>query len=132
MTTCCDVLPDIGEKIPTAKLTLARGDSWQALITCALQSDGTPLDLTGQGVSASVMKDLGDVVIFAPTVDLTDPTHGKFMLSISVEQSSLLTAGVYQNDSAGQYWLLVRMATTDGQQSTLFRALIQCIPGVPL
>lgn len=127
----CATMPDIGEKIPTARLTLARGDSWEALAKFTLVSvTGDPVDLSDDTLSATVSKDVGGTSIFSPTINISDPTSGQALIYISADQSLLLTPGVYANDSAGQYWLVVRMITPDDQRTTLFRAIICCIPGV--
>ena len=133
MTCYTGNLPEIGEKIPTAQLTLSRGDAWESLITLTQTTvTGEPINLTGATMAAYVSKELGEDALFQPTVVTVDPINGKFTVAITAEQSATLTPGVYANDSAGQYWLLVRMTTTDGQPTTLFRAIISCVAGVSL
>lgn len=120
-------LPEIGNVPALARLSISSGDTWSRPFSLKTgTSDGAAVDLTEDTLSAFVMKDLDGTVLFSPTiVEDVDPTTGSFVMSIDADQSAMLVPGVYDGDSAGQYWLLLRLNST-----TIMKLVLQCLPGI--
>lgn len=70
-------------------LTITRGDdrTWNMSI---VDSQGTPVNITGGTYTASIRKEYNSAVIGNPTVTVTDAAQGKLEINIDSALSSLL------------------------------------------
>jgi hypothetical protein len=106
---------------------MVRGDQWARTLT--LRSGTSPYDLTGCTLTSSIVRTLGGSRLAEPVTSVVSPTAGTVSIDITESISLGLTAGVFDADPNGQYWLVLRMVDASAQTRTLLQARMQILAG---
>lgn len=117
--------PEIGLKPASAVLTIVRGDQWERPLV--LKVGDAAYNATGTTLTASVSRQQGGPVLFAPAITTVNASLGQYRIDISEAQSETLTAAT-PRDPRGEHWLTLRLLDAAGVTTTLAQVQMQVLP----
>ena len=92
----------------------------------------TPIDLTGYTGSAAIKKYCGaDSAIALPEVEITDPTEGKILISLTSEETaSFVVNGNTYRDVTSYVYDVYLTETESGEVSRILEGTVEISPAV--